>query len=104
WAAPDHLPAYDRFPALDLALEQAKVHSPLEHVTPDDPPTLLVVGAKDELVPMSHSQNIHKAFEDKEVPTGLVVFDEAGHGFSKEDTHQALSEMVKWFQEHLSDK
>lgn len=104
WAAPDHLPAYDRFPALDLALEEAKVHSPLEHVTPDDPPTLLVVGAKDELVPMSHSQNIHKAFEDKEVPTGLVVFDEAGHGFGKEDTQQALSEMVKWFQTHLVEE
>jgi acetyl esterase/lipase len=101
WAAPDHLPAYDSFPALDLAQELAKTHSPLEHVTPDDPPTLLVVGAKDELVPMSHSENIHKAFEEKEVPTNLVVFDEAGHGFGKEDAVKASTEMVKWFQTHL---
>jgi acetyl esterase/lipase len=104
WAAPDHLPAYDRFPALELALEQAKVHSPLEHVTPDDPPTLLVVGAKDELVPMSHSEKIHKAFVEQNVPTGLVVFDEAGHGFGEEDTQRAMSEMVKWFQSHLGEK
>jgi acetyl esterase/lipase len=104
WAAPDHLPAYDRFPALDLALEQAKLHSPLEHVTPDDPPTLLVVGAKDELVPMSHSEKIHKALQEQNVPTGLVVFDEAGHGFGEEDTQRAMSEMVKWFQTHLAEE
>src|SRR5690606_15675901 len=101
WAAPDHLPAYDRFPALDLALEQAKVHSPLEHVTPDDPPTLLVVGAKDELVPMSHSENIHKAFQEQKVASDLVVFDEAGHGFGPKDGAKASAETVKWFQEHL---
>lgn len=101
WAAPDHLPAYDRFPALNLDLEQAKAHSPLEHVTPDDPPTLLVVGAKDELVPMSHSENIHKAFQEQKVASDLVVFDEAGHGFGPKDGAKASAEMVKWFQEHL---
>jgi acetyl esterase/lipase len=104
WAAPDHLPAYDRFPALELDLEAAKEHSPLVHVTPDDPPTLLVVGAKDDLVPMSHSENIHKAFEEQKVASELVVYDDSGHGLVAADAQKAAVEMVKWFQEHLGEQ
>ena len=103
-AAPDHLPAYDRYPALDLSLAEAKTYSPLVHVTPDDPPTLLVVGKKDELVPFSHSRKIHSEFEEKKVPTKLIVFENAGHGFGGEDARTATAELVKWFEAHLTEK
>lgn len=101
WDAPDHLPAYERFPALELDLESARDHSPLVHVTPDDAPTLLVVGARDELVPMSHSENIRQAFEEEGVPHELIVLEEAGHGFQGEDRQRTLDETVRWFQTHL---
>lgn len=104
WDAPDHLQAYENFPALDLDLEAAREHSPLVHVTPDDPPTLLVVGAKDELVPMSHSQNIQAAFEAQNVVSKLVVLDESGHGFRPEDQQRVTSELVQWFEEHLNNQ
>jgi acetyl esterase/lipase len=102
WEHPEHLPAYDRFPALELGLAAAGQHSPLMHVTPDDAPTLLVVGAKDELVPMSHSQNIATAFKQQEVATKLVILEEAGHGFAGPDRNRAMNELVDWFQTHLN--
>src|SRR5581483_650248 len=60
----DRLPAYDRFPALDLDLNNAKQLSPLQNVSSDDAPTLLLAGAKDDLVPVDHSRRIHAAFDE----------------------------------------
>ncbi|REJ88848.1 MAG: alpha/beta hydrolase [Planctomycetota bacterium] len=102
WEAPDHLTAYERFPALDLDLEAAEQFSPLVHVTPDDPPTLLMVGAKDDLVPMKHSQEIQAAFKKHKVDSQLIVFEDAGHGLGGEDAVKATQEMVSWFETHLA--
>lgn len=99
--APDHLPAYERFPALDLDIEDAKAHSPLLHVSADDPPTLLLAGVKDELVPIDHSRRIRDALEKERVAAELIEFENAGHGFPPEDMQQALGKMVDWFDAHL---
>jgi acetyl esterase/lipase len=104
WEAPESLPAYKGFPALDLPLEQAAEYSPLVHVSADDPPTLLLAGAKDELVPIKHSHLIRDAFQEHHVVNELVVFEEAGHGFNGEDLRQAMSRLVGWFETHLDEK
>ncbi len=65
WSAEGHLPAYDKFPALELSVEEAAKYSPLLFVTADDAPALLLVGKKDELVPIKHSQDIYAAFQEK---------------------------------------
>lgn len=100
--APDRLPAYARFPALDLDMENAEKDSPLIHVTPDDPPTLLIAGDKDELVPIQHSRIIHAAFEKANVESRLIEVAGAGHGFQGEDARKSTEEMVKWFEAHLA--
>lgn len=101
WKAPDHLPAYKQYPALNLDLEAAKECSPLVHVTPDDAPTLLVVGDQDQLVPMKHSQDIHTAFKNANVTSQLIVLDGAGHGFRGAHSQRAVTELVAWFERHL---
>ncbi len=100
--APDRLPAYDRFPALDLDMQQAEEYSPLLKVSSDDPPTLLLAGDQDELVPIAHSRQIQQAFEQAKVTSQLVEFAGAGHGFQGEDARQATEAMVAWFQQHLT--
>jgi dipeptidyl aminopeptidase/acylaminoacyl peptidase len=100
--APSHLPAYDRFPALSLDLQGARTHSPLMQVTPDDAPTLLLAGAKDDLVPIDHSRNIRDALEHEHVPVRLVEYPEAGHGFKPDDLNAAIAEMLAWFDEQLA--
>ena len=81
WKAEGHLPDYDKFPALDLSVEEAAKYSPLLFVTPDDAPALLLVGKKDKLVPIKHSQDIYAVFQEKNVASELVIFDESNHGF-----------------------
>lgn len=102
-SAPDSLPAYKRFPALELADEPAKLHSPLLYVTDDDAPTLLLAGAADDLVPIDHSRRIHKKFEEVGVTNRLIEFPNAGHGLAGEDLQRAVQEMVQWFSAHLTD-
>ena len=104
WEAPGRLPAYLNYPALNLEVAKAKNYSPLEMVTADDAPTLLVVGDKDELVPMSHSQNIQEAFEKAGVESELVVLEGAGHGFGGQHAQRAADDLVGWFEKHLLAK
>ncbi len=100
--APERLPAYDNYPALDINQKTAAVVSPLLHVTADDAPTLLLAGAKDTLVPIFHSRNIHAAFKKAKVTSELIEFENAGHGFGGEDSQKATHAMVAWFVRHLS--
>lgn len=102
--APDRLPDYDKFPALDIDVETAATVSPLDFVTKDDAPALLIAGDKDTLVPITHSEEIHAALKKVGVPTTLSVVEGAGHGFNAQQTIQAAQEMCDWFEEHLLDK
>jgi acetyl esterase/lipase len=100
--APNRLPAYARFPALDLDMNSAETDSPLVHVTADDAPTLLLAGDEDKLVPIEHSRNIQLAFEKAQVTSRLVEIEGAGHGFQGDDLKRATTEMVAWFETHLA--
>lgn len=102
WKAPGHLPAYERYPKLDLDIKIAKTYSPLLHVTEDDPPTLLVVGDKDTLVPIKHSQDNHAELQKANVSSKLIVIEGAGHGFREEHANQAVNELAAWFEKHLA--
>lgn len=102
--AKDRLPAYDRFPALDLDLPNAKTLSPLLQVTVDDAPTLILSGTKDDLVPIEHSRRIQKAFEETKVTAKLVEYPNAGHGFGPDDLKASVAEMTEWFEKHLAKK
>ncbi len=101
--APNRLSAYEQFPALDVDMKTAEPDSPIVHVTADDAPTLLLAGAKDELVPISHSRNIKAAFDDAKVENRLIEFENAGHGFQGEDAQEATQAMVEWFVVHLAN-
>ncbi len=91
-----------RFPALQFPADQALSVSPLFQVTPDDAPCLLLHGSKDTLVLPSHSETILAAFRKVGVPTDLVTFPEAAHGFTGADEQTASTAMVAWFEKHLA--
>lgn len=91
----------DRFPALNFEKEKAPDYSPIVHVSPDDPPTLLIHGDKDDLVPMKNSQVIYEAFQKNNVKTQLIIIEGAGHGFRGDDAKRASAAMVSWFEQTL---
>ncbi len=53
--------------------------SPVDQVSPHDPPTFLVHGATDSLVPVSQSEELAAALTEVGVPNRLVVIPGAGH-------------------------
>jgi len=83
------------YPALNFDESRAADCSPILHVSEDDPPTLLIHGDKDELVPIDHEFKKHK------VASELLVIKGAGHGFRGEDGKRASDAMVAWFEKHL---
>jgi acetyl esterase/lipase len=55
--------------------------SPLNHVKKDFPPTMLIHGNKDELVPVAGSIRMYQALTEVGAPAELHVFNGAAHGF-----------------------
>ena len=61
--------------------EIARTASPINYVTPDFPPTLLIHGTKDELVPYEQSVRMYQALEKAGVPVELHTYGNQPHGF-----------------------
>lgn len=97
-------PLREKFPALKFPLDQGPDYSPLLQVSPDDAPTVLIHGDKDELVPIWHSEKISSAFDELKVPTELLVIEGAAHGFDAEGNKRMFTAMVQWFDKHLLGK
>lgn len=97
-------PKSTRFPALDFDPAKAPDYSPIVHVTPDDPPTLLIHGDRDRLVPLTNSTKILAEFEKRKVTSELIIMKGVGHGFRGEDASKASAAMVAWFEKHLAAK
>src|SRR4051794_1199884 len=55
--------------------------SPIYHASPDDPPTLILHGDADRLVPLQQSEAIVERLKKAGVETKLVVKPGAGHGW-----------------------
>jgi acetyl esterase/lipase len=53
--------------------------SPVRHVRPDLPPTLLIHGDEDETVPVGISTGFYKALQEASAPSTLTVYTGAGH-------------------------
>jgi acetyl esterase/lipase len=79
--------------------EIARQISPVFHVTADDPPTLIVHGDADKLVPLQQSERIVEELKKSGVQTNLVVKNGAGHGWLGMD--KDVSQLVDWFDKYL---
>jgi acetyl esterase/lipase len=73
--------------------------SPITHVTSDDPPTLIIHGDRDTLVPLQQSEVIVDKLKKTGVEVQLVVKKGAGHGWAGLD--KDLSKFADWFDQHL---
>ncbi len=81
-----------------------KEASPVTHVTPDDPPFLLIHGEKDDLVKMAQSEEMEAKLKAAGVPVKLLRIPGAGHGPNFPGAVNApdyLGEMVRWLDTYL---
>lgn len=80
-------------------LEAYAAVSPARLVTSQAPPTLLIHGDADLVVPVQQSQVLHEALTKAKVPTQLVVLPGAQHGYGT--LAQNVHRSTAWFDRHL---
>jgi acetyl esterase/lipase len=83
-------------------LEIGRQISPINHVTPDDPPTLIVHGDKDLLVPIQQAEIIVAKLQQAGVPAELVVKPGAAHGWP--DLAPDMAVIGDWFDKYIGGK
>jgi acetyl esterase/lipase len=79
--------------------EIAQGISPAYHVSSDDPPTLLIHGDKDYLVPLQQSELMIEKFNAAGVPCELIVKKGEAHGWK--DWHDDMKSIADWFDKYL---
>ena len=99
WEAPEALPAYRNFPALEMSVEEAAKYSPVTLVTKDDASALIISGTLDDLVPHRHGEWIAAEYEKAGLDHKLLLL-EGDHGLQgKQD--EAYQAVMDWFAEKL---
>jgi acetyl esterase/lipase len=78
----------------------AKEMSPIYWVTDKAPPTLIIHGDADNLVPLEQSERLIAKLKEAKVPAKLEVRKGKGHGWP--DAEPDVKMMLEWFSEHLA--
>jgi len=95
------------FGTTDRNAELLKKASPVNYVSIDDPPFLILHGELDKLVPPSQSEIFYEKLKETGIPATLVIVKNAGHGFSEaaspiSPSREEISRMVAdFFDRHL---
>jgi acetyl esterase/lipase len=79
----------------------SRENSPITYVTADDPPTLIIHGDADTLVPLQQSETILARLKSAGVEGKLVVKPKLGHGWLT--MAQDMSTIADWFDAHLKE-
>lgn len=79
-----------------------KAISPVNHVSADDPPTLIIHGDADRLVPIQQAELIIDKLKSVGVTSELVVKKGAAHGWP--DMGKDAVTLADWFDKHLQKK
>jgi acetyl esterase/lipase len=80
-------------------LEIGRQISPINHVTAESAPTLIMHGDKDTLVPIQQAEIMIAKLKAAGVPAELVVKPGAGHGWA--DMDKDVPKLADWFDKYL---
>jgi acetyl esterase/lipase len=83
-------------------LEIGRQISPANHVSADDPPTLIIHGDADVLVPIQQAELIIDKLKQAGVESKLVVKKGGSHGWP--DLLKDMTIIADWFDQHLGRK
>jgi len=81
--------------------------NPINYITPDDPPFLIMHGIQDFTVLKNQSELLHEALKKKGIPTTLILLDGLAHGFRGKGVRHRRKEIFTpvedFFNHHLKD-
>lgn len=75
--------------------EKAAKANPINYVTRDAPPFLILHGDKDNLVPYQQSELLRDALQKAGVPATLNIIPGAGHGFAGPEINRQVDEFLE---------
>jgi acetyl esterase/lipase len=86
--------------------ETARRASPIDHVSAGFPPTLLITGNQDELVPVESSFKMYRAITEAGGKAELHVYEGAPHGFDamRQFGRQSAEIMALFLDRHVADR
>jgi acetyl esterase/lipase len=93
---------YERIIDEDEILKIARTIGPVNHVSEDDPPALIIHGDADKLVPIQQAEIFKKKMEDVRGTAEIIVRPGAGHGWP--DLGKDWGLIADWFDKHLVKK
>ncbi len=86
---------------LDMARQKHILASPLNWVTPDAAPTLIVHGTDDQYVAYEQGVWMRDRLQACGVEAELLTLESAGHGFRGADAEKAEQALFAFFEKHL---
>jgi arylsulfatase A len=84
-------PVYDNGPegyGHDRIKEWFPAISPAHNISPDDPPTIVFLGTRDNLIPVETAERFDKALKDAGIRSELWLYPDQPHGFFNESRSQ----------------
>ena len=79
-----------------------KQASPINFVTPQSAPTLLLHGGKDSLVPVSQSKELKAKLDNAGVPTELIIYPNEGHGWWGATQEDSFKKIAAFLRKHVN--
>ncbi len=76
--------------------------SPVTFASEGDPPTLIIHGDQDRVVPIQQGRLMRDVLHSAGVTTELIVIEGAGHGFSGQDAQTGRAATLEWFERYLN--
>ncbi len=95
-------PRFERITDENEILAIAREISPINHVTADDPPALIIHGDADFLVPIQQAEIFRKKMQEVGGTAEIVVRPGQGHGWAT--IGEDWSVIADWFDKHLAGK
>jgi acetyl esterase/lipase len=75
--------------------------SPINYVTKNAPPFLLLHGTKDWIVPIEHSRNMCKKLKEAGASAQIVEVAGGSHGWGRDDSQKTWAAVFKFLEDHL---
>jgi acetyl esterase/lipase len=95
---------HESTPKNSIEYKTAWAASPINYVSKDDPPALLIHGDADRIVPFHQAEMMEAALKSMGVPVRLIRIQGGDHGSTfpgAKNPPDYKAEMVKWFDQHL---
>lgn len=90
---------YEHISGDEANMQIAKAMAPINSVTADDPPVIIVHGDADPVVPLQQSRSIIQKLKAAGVINELIIKPGAGHGWK--DTQPEEKRFTEWFDKYL---